>query len=122
MPVKILIVDDEKEILAWMKISLENIGFHVRCSIDAKDALKAYDEEKADLIITDMVMPGMSGLTLIMELNKIDPEVKIIAISGGGIINGQRYLALAKEIGADLMLPKPFGEKELHLAIKEVLG
>ncbi len=78
---------------------------------DGKVALWIYKEKPADLIITDIIMPEKEGIETIMELKREFPDVKIIAISGGGKGDAGQYLDMAKKMGADNTLAKPF-EKE----------
>ncbi len=118
----ILLVDDETEILSWMKISLERMGHEVLEARDGASGLEVLRNNEVDLVVTDMVMPQMSGLSFIMEIGKEKNNPKIIAISGGGVVSGERYLSLAQEIGAEKILSKPFGEKILLEAVSEVLA
>ena len=76
----------------------------------------------ADLIITDIVMPEKEGLETIRELKKSHPDLKIIAISGGGRIDSREYLESARLFGASKIFQKPFRQKEMVSAVKELLS
>ncbi len=84
--------------------------------------LQLYREEPVDLIITDVFMPEKEGLETIRELRSEYPEVKIIAISGGGKNINLDFLPLAKQLGALRTLKKPFDRQEMLDAVQEVLG
>ena len=115
---KILIVDDEVQINNILSryfkkhydISLAENG------IQATDLLK---ENKYDLVIMDVIMPEKEGIETLIEIKKIYPELKIIIMSGGGKIGPQSYLKIAKAVGADEVIEKPFDLSDLHkLVIK----
>jgi CheY-like chemotaxis protein len=80
----ILIVDDEELIREVTRELLTNFGYNVRTAASGKEALEIYSREGAniDLVLTDLVMPGMNGAALFAELRKIDPMVKVIMVSG----------------------------------------
>jgi len=84
--------------------------------IQATDLLK---ENKYDLVIMDVIMPEKEGIETLIEIKKIYPELKIIIMSGGGKIGPQSYLKIAKAVGADEVIEKPFDLSDLHkLVIK----
>ena len=72
--------------------------------------------------ITDIIMPKKEGLETIVDLKADFPEVKIIAISGGGRLGPETYLELAGGFGANRLLNKPFGHEELLEAVQDLLG
>ena len=90
-----------------------------------------FREEQSDIIITDIIMPGKDGVDAIKEIRGEFPDVKIIAISGGGKLNPLHYqpeaisttayLNAADSAGADLSLTKPFDKKQLLAAIRQLL-
>lgn len=117
----ILVIDDDLEVLEIFKIFLETEGHSVVTANNGQEGIDIFRNEQADLIVTDMVMPVKDGLKTIMELEKEFPDIKIIAISGGGIIEPDRYLALAKCIGIKKTLTKPIAKEQLINAVNEVL-
>ena len=88
---------------------------------DGDMAARLYGESATDLIITDLIMPKKGGLGLIRELRSEFPEVKIIAISGGGGLGPVEYLPLSKKLGALRTLEKPVSKDELLKTVQEVL-
>ena len=78
-------------------------------------------QQRCDLVITDIMMPGKDGLETIRELRRLDPKVRIIAMSGGGG-PGVGYLELAAMLGAAGTLPKPFTKGSLLTAVDRVLA
>ena len=119
---KILIIDDEEQVRLYLRSILEPEGYEVVEAPDGKVGLQLYREEPVDLIITDVFMPEKEGLETIRELRSEYPEVKIIAISGGGRDIDLDFLPLAKQLGALRTLKKPFDRQEMLDAVKEVLG
>lgn len=118
----ILIVDDEDNIRNMISDMLSDKGHVVSQTDDPCKASEMLGDSNIELLITDLVMPGKTGIDLIMELHESFPKLKIIAISGGGGITGRfDYLPIAKLIGADNILRKPFKFKELNIAIDSLL-
>ena len=118
---KVIIVDDEHNIRFLIKTALEDLPLEIFSAEDGEKALVTYNENGADLVITDIIMPNKEGAQLISELKNKDPELKIIAISGGGLIGPTTYLELAHQLGADHVLPKPFRVNELKDLVKATL-
>jgi YesN/AraC family two-component response regulator len=119
---KILIVDDEVSILIMLKRMLERAGYEVYTAANGYEALKVYEREKPQLIITDIIMPEKEGLELIIDLRKTNPDLKIIAISGGGRIQPYNYLPSASLFGANMTFHKPLDPKEFVAAVNKLLG
>jgi YesN/AraC family two-component response regulator len=88
---------------------------------DGAVAVKTYKEGEFDLFITDIIMPEKEGLATIREVRMHDPAARIIAISGGGLINLYDLLKAASLMGAQKILPKPFTAEELEFAIVELM-
>ena len=118
---RILIIDDEVPIREMLRQMLEREGYEVIDAPDGKVAMNLHREEPADLIITDLIMPEKEGMETIMEFRREFPEVKIIAMSGGGRIGPEVYLQMAKRIGAMRTFTKPIERKALLEAIRELL-
>lgn len=118
----ILVVDDDKMISDLLRRTLERAGYRVTEAHDGQMALNAHKAAPADLVITDMIMPGMEGIETIMEFRRRSPAMKIIAMSGGGMGKGTDYLNLAKKFGAFHTLAKPFSIERVTKLVAEVLG
>ena len=117
----ILLVDDDDELLAMLSKVLTHAGYQVQEASDGEQAIKFYGSHPTDLVITDLVMPEKEGIQLIVELRRLNSKVKIIAISGAGESLLEEYLNLAKVLGAQRVLAKPFSEQEILETISEVL-
>ncbi len=118
---RILVVDDDDQIRNAFRLTLERAGYEVEEAQDGKAAMKRFAEWHADLVITDIVMPEKDGLEVMMELRHTAPNVKILAISGGGRINPFSYLAMAKHLGADAVLVKPVDKETLLKTVASLL-
>lgn len=118
---RILVVDDEVEILVMLREILERAGYEVVDAPDGKVALDLHRENPSDLMIIDVIMPEKDGLETIMELRRDFPEVKIIAISGGDCLVPSEYLKAAMEAGALRTFTKPMERDTLLAAIRELL-
>lgn len=118
---KILIIDDDDQFREMLHEMVEREGYTVFSAPDGVEGMKIVNQKNPDLIITDIIMPEKEGLETILELKKMVPEVKIIAISGGGRSQPGDYLRTAKYFGADKTMAKPFTKSELLNSIVEVL-
>lgn len=117
----ILIIDDEPQIRSMLKLMLERDGYKVAEAPDGIEGIKIYRQTPADLIITDLIMPNKDGIGMIIELKKEFSDVKIIALSGGGLNKPEGYLKGAKKLGAACTLTKPIDREEMLRAVKDVL-
>ena len=117
----ILIIDDEPQIRSMLKLMLERDGYEVVEAPDGIEGIRIYRQSPADLIITDLIMPNKDGIGMIIDLKKEFPDVKIIAMSGGGLNKPEGYLKGAKKLGAACTLTKPIDRNEMLGAIKDVL-
>ncbi len=118
---QILIIDDEPQIRSMLKLMLERDGHEVAEAPDGVEGIKIYRQNPADLIITDLIMPNKDGIGMIIDLKKEFPNVKIIAMSGGGLNKPEGYLKGAKKLGAACTLTKPIDRDEMLRAIKDAL-
>ena len=119
---RILIAEDEESLRQLLAQALERRGYEVQTAPDGAAALKLFKERPADLVITDILMPEVEGLETIVALRKQRPNLKIIAISGGGYFAGGDYLPVAEALGANRTLAKPFTIQELEEAVKSLLS
>ena len=119
---RILIIDDDVQVLDMLKQTLECEEYEMVGSPNGKEGIRLHREDPVDLIITDIIMPEKEGIETIMELKRDFPDVKIIAISGGGIIGPEDYLHMAKILGAKRTFAKPVDRDELLKAVKELIG
>jgi len=121
MSVSILLVDDDEHFRTMLCEALTGEGYQVLEASEGEQAINLYAERPTDIVITDLIMPGKEGLEMIGEIRRLHAGVKIIAISGGGRVNSQDYLKIAKALGAQRVLAKPFSHCEILEAISQVL-
>ena len=119
---KILVVDDEPAILLMLKKMLEKADHEVDTASDGNEGIILFEKNKHDLLITDIIMPQKEGMETIIELHKKYPDLKIIAISGGGRISPDGYLPGAKLLGANMVFQKPLVQKEFVEAVAILLN
>jgi len=127
---RVLIIDDEEDIRDVLYDVLNRAGFEVDVASMGDEGIDKLRSKPADVIVTDIIMPGKDGIATIREIRKEFPDAKIIAISGGGnfgpdayepnAIKTSAYLAAAGEAGADVILPKPFDREALMGAIRAI--
>jgi two-component system, chemotaxis family, chemotaxis protein CheY len=117
----IIIVDDEELIRSLLRKSLVRLGYKVIEAENGITALEMINEEKIDLIISDLVMPEKGGIELLMELNNLFPDIKKIAISGKLPTDNQALSDLAERFGVDAVFSKPFEIFDLLKVIKSLV-
>jgi CheY-like chemotaxis protein len=118
---RILLVDDDDQLRTVLALVLERAGHTVTAVADGARGIAAYRAAPADLVVTDLVMPEKEAIETIQELKAEFPDVRVIAISGGGRRAGMDYLQMAARLGANRVLAKPFTNREILTAIEEVL-
>ena len=116
---RILIIDDTEEVLSALCKYFRQKSYDVISASNGLDALKMIENEKdtLDIIITDLVLPNISGVAVISIVKKKYPKLPVIAITGWG----EHPEALAKEANADLVMEKPFKLPELEKAARDLL-
>lgn len=119
---RILVVDDEAQIRTMLTQMLEQEGYEVQTAENGEDGFNLVRKQVFDLVITDMIMPVKDGLKFIMELIKDYPDLKILAISGGGAIKADRYLTMAGYLGDIATLEKPFKRDRLLELVRQQLA
>lgn len=118
---EILILEDSKPLLRQFGKILEDEGHTV---IKSEDGVIAYDREvlaRIDVMITDLMMPQVNGIEAILQAKKARPDLKIIAISGGGMVPEDDYLSACLELGAAAVLQKPFEPDTLIGTLQSLL-
>jgi DNA-binding response OmpR family regulator len=119
---RILVVDDEETVRNLLKVILERERYQVIAAADGKEAIRLFRRNPCDLIITDIIMPEQEGLKTIFDLRRDHPDVRIIAISGGGQYGLGGYLDAAAALGADETFAKPFDRIELLKTVRDLLS
>lgn len=118
----ILIVDDDLAVLSLFQQFLESSGYSVAVAPDGKKGLQMLRQRQPDLIITDIMMPEMDGLELLMDIRKHHSEIPVIAISGGMKIQPGNFLPQAAKFGARRIFQKPVSLADLLQAVQELLN
>jgi DNA-binding NtrC family response regulator len=118
---RILIIDDEAQIRSMLRLMLERDGYEVVEAPDGIEGIRVYRQKPADLIITDLIMPNKDGIGMIIEIQKEFPDVKIIAMSGGGLNKPEGYLKGAEKLGAVCTLKKPIDREIMLRAVKNTI-
>lgn len=114
---KILVVDDDKHINELLRLYLEKEGFAVISAYDGAEALRAFDGQKPDLVLLDIMLPGMDGWQVCREIRKQSSKPVIMVTAKGETFDK----VLGLELGADDYVVKPFDSKEVVARIKAVL-
>lgn len=127
---RVIIIDDEEDIRVVLKETFVREGFDVAVASDGTEGLNLIRETGADIVITDIIMPGRDGVEIAYDIRMEFPNTKIIVMSGGGntapldyqptAISTSSYLASAESVGADLTMTKPFDRQELIKAVREL--
>ena len=114
---RILVVDDEASIRRSLKINLETRGYTVDAAETGEKAIKAFENRRPDLLILDLLMPGMGGIDVVRKLRAVS-TIPIIVLSAMG---EETEKVKALELGADDYMTKPFGMEELFARIRSLL-
>jgi len=117
---KLLIIDDNEETLKMLHTFFSKKNYEVASSLSGLDGLKLFESDKKgfDLVITDLVMPNISGVAVISIIKKNNPDTPVIAITGWG----EHPESLASEANADLILSKPLQFDELEVFVLDLLS
>ena len=118
--IKLLIIDDNKEILDALCEFLSKKKYDIISANNGLEGLKYLEKEEQgfDVVITDLIMPDISGVAVISIIKKKFPDTLVIAITGWG----EHPEALATEAEADLVMEKPFELSELEKSLKKLLS
>ena len=113
---KILVIDDEKPTLSMFRLLLEAYGYLVLTAENGTEGLEIFRKEKPAIVITDIKMPGINGLTVLQRIKDIDPKAGVIVITGHGDTDlTQRAL----EGNAVAFLHKPIKKEALDAALQK---
>ena len=118
----ILIIEDDTDLRRMLVKLLQRENFRVLEAGTGLEALQILDYFIPDMVVTDIIMPDQDGIGTINELKKRYPEIKIIAISGGGRMLSKDYLGIAKILGAHHTFAKPFDTKLFLKKVHELIN
>jgi DNA-binding response OmpR family regulator len=115
---RILIIEDDPSILRGLQLNLGMEGYTVRSAMDGVTGLEMARTEHPDLVVVDVMLPRLDGLSVVRELRREDPELPVLILSAKGQ-EGDKVAGL--QLGADDYMVKPFGLKELLARIEALL-
>jgi DNA-binding response OmpR family regulator len=118
----VLVIDDELELLRQMAVALRSAGYRVDVAPDGQAGLARFLKAPTDLVVTDIVMPNREGIETILALKRASATVKVIAVTGGYRAGPDDFLNLARHVGADAGLAKPFRLRDLVALAANVLA
>jgi len=119
---RILVIDDDPDVRQLLKTALELDKHEVTEAENGKEGLRRWRENRPDLVITDILMPEKDGYETLFELLSMEPNVKVIAMTGGGWRDTLDRLWDAQLHGASRTVPKPFTLSEMRRIVGEVLA
>lgn len=117
---KLLLIEDEEDIAALIKLQAEMAGYRLVVEVDGLNGLRAIEKEKPDLIILDLMLPGLSGLDVCRKI-KTNPDLKDIPVIMISAKSEELDVVLGLELGADDYVTKPFSPKILFSRVRAVL-
>jgi two-component system response regulator (stage 0 sporulation protein F) len=117
----ILLVEDDELVRDMLTQMLHRASHQVTPAANGEEAIEVLKKSKPDIMITDIIMPKMSGITLISEVKNKHPAMEIIAISGGGRLDPTGYLDLSESLGATTSFEKPVDKSALLMAVDLLL-
>jgi CheY-like chemotaxis protein len=119
---RILLIDDDEMLRDTVAMLLQLDRHQVTEAVDGCDGLRRFEAEDYDLVLTDVLMPGMDGAEVISHIRERKPRQPVIAISGGRrVLSPEFNLQTARLAGATLQLPKPFTRQQLQQAVSTAL-
>ena len=120
MTIRVLVVDDEEQVRELAALVLERAGYAVRSVASAAQALEVISAESIDLVVSDVVMPGLSGIDLLTELRRRQLSVPVVLTTGGSA--DPERTAEALELDACSVVHKPYTHSELTTAVAAALA
>ncbi len=118
--VHVLVADDEDAVRSVIVGALRRAGYDVAEARNGREAVEHFKAASADIVLMDLLMPIKDGIEALMEIRRVAPTAKIIAMSGGGRIAASDYLVWAQAIGVNRTLEKPFSLTDLIAVIEEL--
>jgi CheY-like chemotaxis protein len=118
----ILVIDDDAAVRGLLQTILEDAGYEVALAEEGAAGLEIVRTRTVDLVITDLLMPGVEGMETINELHQSFPQLPVIAISGGSQKGVGSYLPTAAALGAWRTLDKPFERKTLLAMVRDLFA
>lgn len=117
----VLIIEDDPIMLRNLAQWFQQAGCKVMVAHDGVEGLAQFNKLRPIAIVTDIIMPNREGVETLMAIKALDPDVKILAISGGGRLGSTDLLAMARGLGADAVMAKPFRSTDVVSALARLL-
>ena len=114
----VCVIDDDELVRAFLAERLTASGWRAIEAGSVEEGVALIREHRAQAAVVDILMPDRDGLEAIGQLRKVRPDLRIVAISGGGRVGAEVYLNLASRVGADATLQKPLDEDALLAALE----
>lgn len=111
---KILLIDDEEDNVRLLSMSLRSDGYDVSTALSGEQGIEVFQQEKPELILTDIKMPGMDGIEVLKQIKGLDPDAEVIIITGHGDIENAIE---ALQFGASDFINKPIRDEVLSVAL-----
>lgn len=118
----VLIIEDDQSMRRALRLTFEKMNHEVLEAADGRSGLEVCQVRPIDLVITDLIMPGMEGVETIRAIRRLKKDLPIIAISGGGRGSPDNYLKIAQTFGVNQVFAKPFEFNDLATAAAGFLG
>ena len=118
----ILIIDDDAAVSRTLSLMLTRGGYHVSTAASGRKGLELLASGGFDLVLTDIIMPELDGIEAIRRIRDDYPDLRIIAMSGGGQIDKADFLHMAQVLGADQVIEKPVRNERLLELVKAALA
>lgn len=115
---KVLIVDDQERLLRVLRLGLKELGYEVRTASNGDEALKEIFANAPDIVVTDLQMPGMNGVELIYEMERLEMGIPLVVMTAHADVDSA---VKSLKHGAKDYIQKPFTVAELHVVIQESL-
>ncbi|MBI2262966.1 MAG: response regulator [Caulobacterales bacterium] len=116
-----LIIEDDPIMLRNLAQWFQQAGCKVMVAHDGVEGLAQFQKLRPNAVVTDIIMPNREGVETLMAIKARDPGVKILAISGGGRLGSTDLLAMARSLGADAVMAKPFRSTDVVGAVARLL-
>ena len=115
---RIVIVDDEADLAASCQRFLDGQGYRTAVAYSGEEAMEAVWQERSDLVLTDLTMPGMGGMELLKQIKSVSPETAVVIMTA---LATSEDVIEARRLGAADFIPKPFTPKRLAIVVERVL-
>lgn len=117
--IKFLVVDDEKGICLQLKQFIEDRGYHAFGALTGESALKIAKEQKPNIVILDIRMPGLNGIDVLREIKRMNPKIRVIMLTG---YEDETTRSISQELGASAYMTKPYNFDEIFRIARKLIN